>query len=61
MKTPEGRIKEYVKKHLRKIGAYFFMPVQVGYGETSLDFLCCVDGKFVAGLYFYKSLNGEDA
>lgn len=46
--TPEGKLKAFVKDRLREIGAYFFMPVQTGYGTTTLDFLCCVDGTFVA-------------
>ena len=24
------------------------MPVQTGYGKTTVDFLCCVKGRFVA-------------
>lgn len=46
--TPEGKIKEKVKKLLVEHGAYFFMPVQTGYGKRTLDFLCCIKGRFVA-------------
>lgn len=45
--TPEGRVKAKVKRILEKHGAYFFMPVQSGYGAKTLDFLVCVCGRFV--------------
>lgn len=48
MTTPEGKIKDKVKAYLDSIGAYYFMPVQMGYGKRTLDFLCCVRGYFVA-------------
>jgi hypothetical protein len=48
MKTPEGKVKDAVKKHLDSIGAYYFMPVQTGYGETTVDFLVCHRGMFIA-------------
>lgn len=48
MTTPEGKIKDKVKAYLDSIGAYYFMPVQMGYGKRTLDFLCCVRGHFVA-------------
>lgn len=40
-KTPEGKVKDKVKALLKKYGAYYFMPVQTGYGSTGLDFHCC--------------------
>lgn len=46
--TPEGKVKAEVKKYLKERGAYFFMPVQSGYGAATLDFLVCLNGKFVA-------------
>jgi hypothetical protein len=46
--TPEGRVKVQVKKWLKEHGAYFFMPVQTGYGAATLDFLVCLNGCFVA-------------
>lgn len=46
--TPEGRVKKEIKQYLDSIGAYYFMPVQTGYGAKTLDFLCCIDGWFVA-------------
>lgn len=46
--TPEGKIKAKVKAYLDSIGAYYFMPVQVGYGKRTLDFLVCWRGEFWA-------------
>ena len=46
--TPEGKVKAKLKTYLRRIGAYYFMPVQTGLGTTTLDFLACVDGVFHA-------------
>jgi len=37
--TPEGRVKERVKKLLVKHGAYWFCPVQNGMGRMGLDFM----------------------
>ena len=47
MMTPEGKVKKEIKTWLKAQGAYFFMPVQTGYGASSLDFLCCIDGDFI--------------
>lgn len=44
----EERVKNRVKKLLTKYGASYFMPVQSGYGSTSLDFLACHKGRFLA-------------
>ena len=46
--TPEGKVKAAVKKVLLERGAYFFMPVQMGYGKRTVDFLVCLDGRFIA-------------
>lgn len=46
--TPEGKVKEKVKKVLQEFGAYFHMPVQNGMGKPSLDFICCHKGRFLA-------------
>ena len=49
MSTPEGKVKAKVKKALNAIpGCYSFMPVQTGMGAATLDYLCCVNGRFVA-------------
>ena len=45
--TPEGRVKAKVKALLKEHGAYFFMPVQTGYGAQTLDFLVCAYGFFI--------------
>jgi hypothetical protein len=47
--TPEGKIKAKVKALLKKFAAvYYHMPVQNGMGEPTLDFVCCVNGHFLA-------------
>lgn len=46
--TPEGKVKERVKKILRKHGVYYYMPVSNGMGAPSLDFICCAKGRFLA-------------
>lgn len=38
--TPEGKVKAKIKRILNRAGAYYFMPVQTGYGVPTLDFLC---------------------
>lgn len=48
MRTPEGALKDKVKVFLKERGAYFFMPVQTGYGVSSLDFIGCYKGRFFA-------------
>ncbi len=46
--TPEGKVKKKVSKLLKDMGAYYFMPVQAGYGSTTLDYLVCFHGEFIA-------------
>lgn len=46
--TPEGKVKEKIKKLLKEFGAYYHMPVQNGMGKPSLDFVCCHKGRFLA-------------
>ena len=46
--TPEGKVKEKVKKVLQAHGVYYHMPVQNGMGKPSLDFVCCHEGRFLA-------------
>lgn len=48
MKTPEGKLKDQVKAFLKERGAYYHMPVQMGYGSPTLDFIGCYQGKFFA-------------
>lgn len=48
--TPEGRVKKLVNTALGNLRSpyYKFMPVQTGYGSTSLDFIICINGWFIA-------------
>lgn len=47
--TPEGRVKEAVKKVLKARGIWFFMPMQNGFGVVGIpDFICCWKGQFLA-------------
>lgn len=43
--TPEGHVKEGVKRELKRIGAFYHMPVQNGMGEPTVDFVCCLRGR----------------
>lgn len=43
---PEAKVKDRVKKLLKKYGAYQFWPVQTGYGAATLDCLGCYNGLF---------------
>lgn len=47
MATPESKVKKAVKRILKERGCYFFMPVQMGYGMRSVDFLVCWRGRFL--------------
>ena len=46
--TPEGKVKERIKKRLVAAGVYFHMPVQNGMGAPALDFVGCRRGAFFA-------------
>jgi len=46
--TPEAKVKAKVKKILNDMGAYYCMPIGVGYGNSGVpDFIVCYQGKFV--------------
>jgi hypothetical protein len=45
--TPEGKVKEQIKKLLKKYGAYWHMPVQNGMGSPALDFHVCHRGLYL--------------
>ena len=47
MTTPEGRVKNEVKKQLKALGAYQFWPVQTGMGATTVDCLACYQSYFI--------------
>ena len=47
--TPEGKVKNDVKKILKARGIWFFMPMQNGFGVVGIpDFICCWRGQFLA-------------
>jgi hypothetical protein len=47
--TPEGRVKAAIKRVLDKHkGLYVFMPVPSGFGKSSLDYVICCHGRFLA-------------
>lgn len=48
-RTPEGKVKDDVKKFLKARGAWYFMPVSNGMGQVGIpDIICCYKGFFVA-------------
>jgi hypothetical protein len=55
-KTPEGDVKDALKSMFNRVGAYYFMPVQTGYGKMGVDFFVCCKGWFLA--VEAKALNG---
>lgn len=47
--TPEGKVKDAVKKILKSLNIYYFMPATGGYGRSGVpDIVCCVKGLFVS-------------
>ena len=49
--TPEGAVKEAVKKLLKSRDIWYYLPVSNGMGQHGIpDFICCVPpmGKFLA-------------
>jgi len=45
--TPEGKVKEKVKKVLKELNTYYVMPATGGYGASGApDFIVCHEGKF---------------
>ena len=48
-KTPEGKVKESIKKILDDPRIWYFMPVQMGYGTKGIpDFIGCYEGEAFA-------------
>ena len=46
---PEVKVKAKIKEILKRHGVYYAMPIGSGYGNSGVpDFLCCVNGKFLA-------------
>ena len=47
--TPEGKVKEKVKKILKRRGVWFFMPRGTTFGTAGVpDFICCHEGRLLA-------------
>ena len=47
-KVKEKWVKEEIKKILRRLGVWYFMPAMNGLGRAGIpDFVCCVDGMFL--------------
>lgn len=47
--TPEGKVKDQIKKILKAHDVYYAMPMGTGYGNAGVpDFLICVMGRFIA-------------
>lgn len=47
--TPEAKVKNKIKAILKSHNVYYAMPMGTGFGNAGVpDFLCCVNGKFVA-------------
>lgn len=46
--TPEGKVKAAVNRVLSRYHLYTFMPVPSGYGASSLDYIICFHGRFIA-------------
>ena len=44
MRTPEGKLKDEVKKLLAERGVWYRMIVTAGFGRPLLDFLLCYKG-----------------
>ena len=46
--TPEGKVKDKIKKILKAHNIYYAMPHGAGFGNAGVpDFLCCMNGKFL--------------
>lgn len=47
MKTPESYEKDEIKKFLRSIRAWYFMPLMAGFGKSGVpDIVACIKGTF---------------
>jgi len=46
--TPEGKVKDKVKRLFKSMGVYYAMPATGGYGVSGVpDFLVCMKGRFI--------------
>ena len=47
--TPEGRVKDQIKRFLKTLDCWFYMPVQNGMGVVGIpDIIGVIKGKFFA-------------
>lgn len=46
--TEEGKVKKKISEILAKFVIYGYMPVPYGIGKSSLDYLICAGGQFIA-------------
>ena len=47
--TPEGKVKDQIKKILKEYGAVYCMPATGGFGKSGVsDFIVCYKGYFIA-------------
>lgn len=61
MATPEGRIKQLVRRALREFpDIWVFMPVQRGFGIPALDFILCVPTA-LGGLFVVIETKADEA
>ena len=45
--TPEGKVKEKIKRLLKHYGAWYYLPVSLDMGQHGIpDFVCCYNGQF---------------
>ena len=48
-RTPEGAVKDAVRKMLNSMDVYHFMPPGVGFGRAGIpDIIGCMNGMFIA-------------
>lgn len=46
--TPEGKVKNQVRKILDAADVYYFSPAANGYGRVGIpDIICCYRGRFI--------------
>jgi hypothetical protein len=46
--TPEGKVKDKVKRLFKSMDVYYAMPATGGYGASGVpDFLVCLKGRFI--------------
>ena len=57
MSTPEGKVKDALRKVLKKHDVWYFSPVSRGLGKHGIpDFVCCFGGRFLG--FEAKALDG---